>query len=103
MKHKKKTTKFERFSKKFLIITCMLYTFGIVVVNSYKTYNNRQIQVISNEIANCKKEIESLEVQLQDMVSFEKLSKVANAKGYTYRFVGQINATDETAITGDVN
>ena len=37
------------------------------------------------------------------MVSFEKLSKVANAKGYTYQFVGQINVIDETAITGDVN
>ncbi|MGN1181676.1 MAG: hypothetical protein ACI4SR_01625, partial [Faecalibacillus sp.] len=48
------------------------------------TYN-RQIQELKREIDTTNSEIDSLEMQKQELVSFNRISNVAIEKGYTYQ------------------
>ena len=77
MRHKTKKTKFEAFSQRFLVISMVIFVFGIIGVKSMESSYNRTAQVLE-------KEINSLEMQKQELASFSRLSSVANAKGYTY-------------------
>ena len=79
MRHKTKKTKFEAFSQRFLVISMV-----IIGVKSMESSYNRTAQVLEKEIKTIKSDIDSLEMQKQELASFSRLSSVANAKGYTY-------------------
>ena len=83
MRHKTKKTKFEAFSQRFLVISMVIFVFGIIGVKSMESSYNRT-QVLEKEIKTIKSDIDSLEMQKQELASFSRLSSVANAKGYTY-------------------
>lgn len=84
MRHKTKKTKFEAFSQRFLVISMVIFVFGIIGVKSMESSYNRTAQVLEKEIKTIKSDIDSLEMQKQELASFSRLSSVANAKGYTY-------------------
>lgn len=89
---KKKKTGFESFAQKFLIITIFIFVFGIIGVKSIESTYNREIQKLQNELDTMSSEIDSLEMQKQELVSFNRISSVAASKGYTYQ-------NDATAAT----
>ena len=82
MRHKTKKTKFEAFSQRFLVISMVIFVFGIIGVKSMESSYNRT--ALEKEIKTIKSDIDSLEMQKQELASFSRLSSVANAKGYTY-------------------
>lgn len=82
---KKKQTGFESFAQKFLIITIFIFVFGIIGVKSVESSYNRQIQELRKELDTLNSEIDSLEMQKQELVSFNRISDVAISKGYTYQ------------------
>lgn len=84
MRHKTKRTKFEAFSQRFLVISMVIFIFGIIGVKSMESSYNRTTQVLEKEIKTLRSDIDSLEMQKQELASFSRLSSVANAKGYTY-------------------
>ena len=84
MKHKKRRTKFEAFSQRFLIITMVIFVFGIIGVKSMESKYNRDIQVLQDDIELAQNDIDSLEMQKQELASFSRLNAVASQKGYTY-------------------
>lgn len=84
MRHKTKKTKFEAFSQRFLIISMVIFVFGTIGVKSMESSYNRTTQVLEKEIKTLRSDIDSLEMQKQELASFSRLSSVANAKGYTY-------------------
>ena len=57
---------------------------------------NRTAQVLEKEIKTIKSDIDSLEMQKQELASFSRLSSVANAKGYTY-------SNDSVAASNKIN
>ena len=75
---------FEAFSQRFLVISMVIFVFGIIGVKSMESSYNRTAQVLEKEIKTIKSDIDSLEMQKQELASFSRLSSVANAKGYTY-------------------
>jgi len=89
---KKRKTGFESFAQKFLIITIFIFIFGIIGVKSVESSYNREIQELKTELNTINSEIDSLEMQKQELVSFNRISDVATSKGYTYQ-------NDATAAT----
>ena len=81
---KKRKTGFESFAQVFLIVTIVVFVFGIIMVKSVESSYNRTIQKLQNEIDTLESDIDSLQMQKQELASFSRLSSVANAKGYTY-------------------
>lgn len=84
MRHKTKKTRFEAASQKFLLITLVVFAVGLIGVQSFTSYYNRKVQVLENEIKTLSSNIDSLEMQKQELASFSRLSDVANSKGYIY-------------------
>ena len=82
---KRRKTGFELFAQKFLIISIFIFVFGMTAVKSIESTYNREIQELPNEIATMNSEIDSLEMQKQELVSFNRISSVAAQKGYTYQ------------------
>ena len=95
MRHKTKKTKFEAFSQRFLVISMVIFVFGIIGVKSMESSYNRTAQVLEKEIKTIKSDIDSLEMQKQELVSFNRVAEVATSKGYTYQ-------NDATASTTGV-
>ena len=81
---KKRKTGFESFAQVFLIVTIVVFVFGIIMVKSVESSYNRTIQKLQNEIDTLESDIDSLQMQKQELASFSRLRSVANAKGYTY-------------------
>ena len=79
---KKRKTGFESFAQVFLIVTIVVFVFGIIMVES--SYN-RTIQKLQNEIDTLESDIDSLQMQKQELVSFNRVAEVATSKGYTYQ------------------
>ena len=75
---KKRKTGFESFAQVFLIVTIVVFVFGIIMVKSVESSYNRTIQKLQNEI-------DSLQMQKQELVSFNRVAEVATSKGYTYQ------------------
>lgn len=84
MKHRKKRTKFEAFAQRFLVITTVVFIFGLIGVKSMESQYNRNVQELEKEIETLESEIDSLEMQKQELASFSRLNAVASEKGYTY-------------------
>lgn len=83
MKHRSKT-KFEAFSQRFLVISTVIFMFGIIGIRSVESSYNRRTQELEKDIKTIKSDIDSLEMQKQELASFSRLSSIASAKGYTY-------------------
>ena len=66
---KKRKTGFESFAQVFLIVTIVVFVFGIIMVKSVESSYNRTIQKLQN----------------QELVSFNRVAEVATSKGYTYQ------------------
>ena len=79
---KKRKTGFESFAQVFLIVTIVVFVFGIIMV---KSSYNRTIQKLQNEIDTLESDIDSLQMQKQELVSFNRVAEVATSKGYTYQ------------------
>ena len=77
---KKRKTGFESFAQVFLIVTIVVFVFGIIMVKSVESSYNRTIQKLQNE-----SDIDSLQMQKQELVSFNRVAEVATSKGYTYQ------------------
>lgn len=81
----KKRTGFERFAQRFLVVTVVIFVFGIISVKALESYYNREYQKVENEIVEAKSSIDGLKMQKQELVSFDRLSSIASSKGYTYK------------------
>ena len=92
---KRRKTGFESFAQTFLIITTVIFIFGIIMVKSVESSYNRTIQKLKNEINTVESDIDSLQMQKQELVSFNRVAEVATSKGYTYQ-------NDATASTTGV-
>ena len=57
MRHKTKKTKFEAFSQRFLVISMVIFVFGIIGVKSMESSYNRTAQVLEKEIKTIKSDI----------------------------------------------
>ena len=82
---KKRKTGFESFAQVFLIVTIVVFVFGIIMVKSVESSYNRTIQKLQNEIDTLESDIDSLQMQKQELVSFNRVAEVATSKGYTYQ------------------
>ena len=80
---KKRKTGFESFAQVFLIVTIVVFVFGMV--KSVESSYNRTIQKLQNEIDTLESDIDSLQMQKQELVSFNRVAEVATSKGYTYQ------------------
>ena len=89
---KKRKTGFESFAQVFLIVTIVVFVFGIIMVKSVESSYNRTIQKLQNEIDTLESDIDSLQMQKQELVSFNRVAEVTTSKGYTY----QNDATSST-------
>ena len=78
MKHRAKKTKFESFSQRFLIISMVIFAFGITYVRSLESSYNKVLQKTESEMA-----------------SFSRLSNVASEKGYIYNNESVASSTTE--------
>ena len=67
---KKRKTGFESFAQVFLIVTIVVFVFGIIMVKSVESSYNRTIQKLQNEIDTLESDIDSLQMQKQELVSF---------------------------------
>ena len=81
---KKKQTGFEQFARRFLIITTFIFVFGITFTKSYEASYNKKIQVLQKQIETTKSEIDDLEMQKQELTTFNRVAEVAQKNGYTY-------------------
>ena len=82
---KKRKTGFESFAQVFLIVTIVVFVFGIIMVKSVESSYNRTIQKLQNDIDTLESDIDSLQMQKQELVSFNRVAEVATSKGYTYQ------------------
>ncbi len=82
---KKRKTGFESFAQVFLIVTIVVFVFGIIMVKSVESSYNRTIQKLQNEIDTLESDIDSLQMQKQELVSFNRVAEVATSKGYIYQ------------------
>lgn len=89
---KKRRTGFESFARLFLITTVVVFVFGIIVVKSFEASYNRTIQKLETEINTIQSDVDSLQMQKQELVSFNRLADVAAKQGYVYQ-------NDTTATT----
>ena len=95
MRHRVKKTKFEAFSQRFLVISMVIFVFGIIGVKSMESSYNRTAQVLEKEIKTIKSDIDSLEMQKQELASFSRLNDIAGEKGYTYSNESVVASTTE--------
>lgn len=85
MKKNKRETKFEKFAKKFLIVSFVLFALGVVALNSYESTLNVNCQKVEKEISSIQSDIDSLDMRKQELASFSRISSIATSKGYKYR------------------
>lgn len=84
-RRKRRTTGFERFAKRFFILSLVIFVFGIITIKSLESSYNSQIQKMEATISTVNSEIDGLKMQKQELVSFTHLQKVAKSMGYTYQ------------------
>lgn len=76
-KKNKRKTGFEKFSQTFLIFTTCIFIFGFTFVKSYEASYNKKIQVLQTQIETTKSEIDDLEMQKQELTTFNRVAEVA--------------------------
>lgn len=78
-------TKFEKFTKKLLILMTVVFVIGIIGLNSYESSLNIDSQKIEKEISSLESDVDGLNMKKQELESFSRISTIASKKGYTYR------------------
>ena len=74
----------------------VIFIFGITYVRSLESSCNQEAQQIEKEIKVLQDEIDSLEMQKQELASFSRLNDIAGEKGYTYSNESVAASTTET-------
>lgn len=82
---RRRKTKFEAFAQKFLIASMVVFIFGIVATKALESSYVREQQQLENDIQAIESTIDALKLEKQDLVSFTRLTEVAEENGYTYR------------------
>lgn len=82
---KKKKTGFERFAIRLFVLSFTFFVAGIVGLNSYETNLNIKCSEVEDEISTLESNIDTLDMEIQDLASFSRIKSVASSKGYTYR------------------
>lgn len=85
MKRKKKGCKFTRVTKRLLIISSILFVFGMTITNSYLASSNIHKQKLEDDIHLLEADIDGLNMKKAELSSFQKLSKIAFSNGYKYK------------------
>lgn len=82
---KKKRTGFEKFAQRFLVVTCVIFVFGIISIKSLESSYNREYQKLEQDISSTKSTIDGLKMQKQELVAFDRVKSIADSKGYKYK------------------
>lgn len=82
---KRKKTKFEAFAQRFLIASMIVFVFGIVAIKAVESAYVRESQQLETDIETLQSTIDSLQLEQQNLVSFTRLTAIAEEKGYTYK------------------
>jgi cell division protein FtsL len=94
-----KKTKFEAFAQRFLIASMVVFVFGIVAIKAVESAYVRENQQLETDIETLQSTIDALEIEQQDLVSFTRLTAIAEGKGYTYK--SDAVATSQDDIDND--
>lgn len=81
----KRKSRFEKMTKRILILTVIVFCLGFVGLNSYESTVNINSQNIEKEIATLESDIDGLNMKKQELASFTRVSSIASKKGYTYQ------------------
>ncbi len=84
MKKKTKQNKFEKFSFTFFKITVVVAIMGQLVVQIFNSSLNVQMQKIQREVETLEREVSSLTIEKNNVVSFADLNEVAMKNGYSH-------------------
>ena len=68
-----------------LLGTMSCEDFGFTQSDIMFEVGNQKIQKLQNEIDTLESDIDSLQMQKQELVSFNRVAEVATSKGYTYQ------------------
>ncbi len=85
MKKNKRQSGFERFAKKFLGLSFILFALGSVALNSYESTINVNCKKTEESINALQSDIDALDMQKQELASFSRLKSIATSKGYKYQ------------------
>lgn len=80
-----KKTPFEKLCIRIFATVLIVTTLVSMGFGTFATKYNRDIQTINNEIAQLEGDIDSLTINKQELTSFDCISDIASAKGYTYQ------------------
>ena len=101
-------TKNSKTQWKKILILIVLFCFCEVYLQSLEAVANKEIQKIQSDISNCESDIDSLEMQKMEYVSFSHLAEVAQNNGYEYKndYYGNLskdeqNSTDPEQSSND--
>lgn len=83
--NRRRESRFERYTRRLLVLCCCVFVVGVVTLNSYEASLNIQCENLEKEIATIESDIDGLDMQKQDLASFSRIEAVAQAKGYTYK------------------
>jgi cell division protein FtsL len=81
----RKGTRFDLYAKRFLIGTFMVFIVASVFLSSYESTLNVKCQKVEKEISSIQSDIDALEIEKQDLASFQRISSIATSKGYEYQ------------------
>lgn len=96
---KRKRTKFEAFAQRFLVASMVLFVFGIVAIKAVESSYVRDYQKLNEEIQMLHSTIDALALDKQEMVSFTRLTAIAEKKGYTYKSDAVVISQNNGVIT----
>lgn len=81
----RKEFRLERYARRLLIFSFILFAVGIVFLNSYESTINVAYNKTEKEINTVQSNIDALDMEKQELVSFSRVRSIANNKGYSYK------------------
>lgn len=96
MNRKRRKSKFEKVAKVVFSVITVLTLFGTLVLNSYESSINIDIQRIQEDIDEAKATLDGLNTARQEKISFDNIVDVAKKNGYSLNFASsQVAAKNE--------
>lgn len=96
MNRKRRKSKFEKVAKVVFSVVTVLTLFGTLVLNSYESSINIDIQRIQEDIDEAKATLDGLNTARQEKISFDNIVDVAKKNGYSLNFASsQVAAKNE--------
>lgn len=89
-----KRIKYQNIAITFLCIIMIVGVYAIIKYESKEALLNKEVRLAEIEIAKLETEIDGLDMKKQELVSFDRIGELAEAKGYTYKH----NTTTALAI-----